>query len=93
MSAFVSCAVLGVLLCFMSEPEQQARSLFVQAEQFERAGKVEEAYVLYQQVHLVSPTSTHGQQAMERIHLIETEYRSTSRQLTIPLGTVEAHIH
>lgn len=78
------------------DTQNEARRLFHRAESLQRAGKLEEARIAYQNVHLISPTSIYGQKAMERIHAIETMFRNFSHSrspldFTIQLGTVDDH--
>lgn len=81
----------------------QAQRLFETAERLRRGSKHDQARRLYQQVHLLTPTTLHGRMAIVRLGEMEERLRNAAEEATddkeemfrelrersIPLGLVE----
>ena len=84
----------------------QALRLFETAERLRRGSKYDQARTLYQQVHLLTPTTLHGRMAIVRLGEMEERLRDAAEEATddpeelfrelrersIPLGLVELSI-
>lgn len=64
--------------------QADAQRLFEMAERQRRAGDLQQAYRLYQRVHLLAPTSPHGRTAIQRIGDIEERLRDATEEQGSP---------
>jgi hypothetical protein len=64
--------------------EKLANQLFRDGERCERQGLLEKARLLFQQAHLLAPTSKLGRQAIDRLQQIEERMRDAAEESTDP---------
>jgi hypothetical protein len=64
--------------------ERMAEQLFHDGEIFARRGQLEKARLLFQQAHLLAPTSKLGRQAIDRLQKIEERMRDSAEESTDP---------
>lgn len=70
--------------------EKMAKQLFNDAEVCARKGQLEQARLLYQQTHLLAPTSKVGLKAIDRLQDIEERMRDASEESSEPpLGPLD----
>jgi len=84
----VTMHVVGKLPFGVDMPEP-ALALYRAAQTHQEEGRVDQARVLYQQIHLMSPTTWFGQQAMRQLQTLESGFATEdSEEPPVPMQTL-----
>lgn len=67
--------------------EKMAQRMFRDAEDCARRGQLEKARLLYQQVHVLAPTSSIGRKAIDRLQQVEERMRDSAEESSDPPST------